>query len=611
MSSPVELLAVMRQLRVECDWKRAQTHRSLARYLLEETHETLEAIDTGDADHLREELGDLLLQVYFHAVIAEENGDFTFEDVAADIVTKLRRRNPHVFGSASASGPVAVNELWESIKATEKQRDSVTDGLPPGLPALLYADKVLSRLSRSAPAPAPPADSDRPRRPAPRPGRRGPGGRRRPRAGAARRRAPAAHPGLNGPRMASLGPDFRWLWSGNAAGNLADGVAFVGIPLVATSITTNPSLIAGLALAYSGARTLLVVPVGVVVDRVDRRLLMWLPNVLRGMTLLALALAFAAGIESLLLLYITFTLVGVMEIAADNAAVSVLPDLVAPDDLDRANGRIATAQLVADEFVGPPLGGFLFALAVAAPLAATGGLYAAAGLLFLALPRQPRPGPTEDAAVERPSMWRDAAAGAAWIRSQQLLLGLAITGGLASVAYMMTFSIIVLYATETLGASPTGYGVILAVSSLGGLLASSSTAKMRQAVGYVVLVPGALALGAITMLGLYFTTSPLVAAPLLAAYIFHATVWNICVVSLRQRLVPSEMRGRQNSLFKLFGLVGLVVGAAIAGPIASIAGLATPFGIAGLIFVGCAGYTAWLLKAEPQTAPPRDAVVDT
>ena len=93
-------------------------------------------------------------------MIAEENGDFTFEDVAADIVAKLRRRNPHVFGSASATGPVAVNELWESIKAAEKQRDSVTDGLPPGLPALLYADKVLSRLARSSPAPAPPADSD-------------------------------------------------------------------------------------------------------------------------------------------------------------------------------------------------------------------------------------------------------------------------------------------------------------------------------------------------------------------------------------------------------------------------------------------------------------------
>ena len=159
-SSLVELLAVMHQLRADCDWKRAQTHRSLARYLLEETHETLEAIDSGDLEHLREELGDLLLQVYFHAVIAEESGDFTFEDVAGDIVAKLRRRNPHVFGDATASGPVAVNELWESIKAAEKERSSVTDGLPPGLPALLYADKVLDRLGRGPTPPALPPGSD-------------------------------------------------------------------------------------------------------------------------------------------------------------------------------------------------------------------------------------------------------------------------------------------------------------------------------------------------------------------------------------------------------------------------------------------------------------------
>ena len=155
----LEFLGVMRQLRVECNWKAGQTHRSLARYLLEETHETLEAIDTGDQEHLREELGDLLLQVYFHAVIAEESGDFTIDDVAGDIIEKMHRRNPHVFvpvgGERAPGGDAeAINEVWESIKAQEKRRDSVTDGLPPGLPALLYADKVLDRLQRSGqPAP--------------------------------------------------------------------------------------------------------------------------------------------------------------------------------------------------------------------------------------------------------------------------------------------------------------------------------------------------------------------------------------------------------------------------------------------------------------------------
>jgi XTP/dITP diphosphohydrolase len=152
----LEFLEVMRRLRGECAWKAGQTHRSLARYLLEETHETLEAIDTGDAAHLREELGDLLLQVYFHAVIAEEAGEFTIDDVAADIVAKMRRRNPHVFGSARGGSPEEINEAWESIKAAEKQRSSVTEGLPPGLPALLYADKVLDRLERAGRTVEPP-----------------------------------------------------------------------------------------------------------------------------------------------------------------------------------------------------------------------------------------------------------------------------------------------------------------------------------------------------------------------------------------------------------------------------------------------------------------------
>jgi XTP/dITP diphosphohydrolase len=149
----VAFLDVMRRLRAECPWKAAQTHRSLARYLLEETHETLEALDTGDTALLREELGDLLLQVFLHTAIAEQAGDFTTADVARDVAAKMVRRNPHVFGEEHGDlDPEAVNELWESRKAEEKQRASVTEGLAPGLPALLYADKVLDRLARAGSA---------------------------------------------------------------------------------------------------------------------------------------------------------------------------------------------------------------------------------------------------------------------------------------------------------------------------------------------------------------------------------------------------------------------------------------------------------------------------
>lgn len=172
MSEPlVDFLDVMRRLRAECPWKAEQTHRSLTRYLLEETHETIEALDTGDPDHLREELGDLLLQIYFHAVIAEESGDFTLDDVARTIIEKMLRRNPHVFdrpegdGATTPLDAAAVNDAWQQIKATEKARDQVTDGLPPTLPALLYADKVLDRLAREGSAPVLPAPSAHPASP--------------------------------------------------------------------------------------------------------------------------------------------------------------------------------------------------------------------------------------------------------------------------------------------------------------------------------------------------------------------------------------------------------------------------------------------------------------
>ncbi|MGH3443779.1 MAG: MazG family protein [Nocardioidaceae bacterium] len=142
----------MDRLRRECPWDREQTHRSLARYLLEETYETLEAIESGDSAHLREELGDLLLQVVFHARIADENdvetGGFDIDDVAGGIVDKLVRRHPHVFSDLDVSSADEVATNWETIKTAEKGRTSVLDGVPMAMPALALADKVLGRAER-------------------------------------------------------------------------------------------------------------------------------------------------------------------------------------------------------------------------------------------------------------------------------------------------------------------------------------------------------------------------------------------------------------------------------------------------------------------------------
>jgi XTP/dITP diphosphohydrolase len=135
-----------------CPWDAEQTHRSLARYLLEETYETLEAIEHDDMTLLREELGDLLLQVLFHSRLAEElppGQRFSVDDVANDLVAKLVHRHPHVFAGVTVSGVDELNDNWERLKAAEKGRTSIVDGVPMGQPALALAAKLVSRAERA------------------------------------------------------------------------------------------------------------------------------------------------------------------------------------------------------------------------------------------------------------------------------------------------------------------------------------------------------------------------------------------------------------------------------------------------------------------------------
>jgi XTP/dITP diphosphohydrolase len=138
------LVSVMARLRQECPWDAQQTHRSLVQYLIEETAETVEAIEAGDQDHLREELGDLLLQVIFHAELASEQAPgFTVEEVARGIADKLISRHPYVF--ATAEVPVDLHYTWEQRKAAEKGRTSALQGIPEQLSALARANKIIGK----------------------------------------------------------------------------------------------------------------------------------------------------------------------------------------------------------------------------------------------------------------------------------------------------------------------------------------------------------------------------------------------------------------------------------------------------------------------------------
>jgi XTP/dITP diphosphohydrolase len=161
----LELVAVMDRLRSQCPWDIEQTHESLAPYLLEETYEALDALASGDAAALREELGDVLLQVVFHARVAAERADgtrFTIDDVADGITAKMKRRHPHVFGDVTVTGADQVSANWDAIKAAERAgRDtgpaSALDGVPLAQPALSLATALQRRAERAA---APPELAD-------------------------------------------------------------------------------------------------------------------------------------------------------------------------------------------------------------------------------------------------------------------------------------------------------------------------------------------------------------------------------------------------------------------------------------------------------------------
>jgi XTP/dITP diphosphohydrolase len=161
----LDVVAVMDRLRSPggCPWDAEQTHRTLAPYLLEESYELLEAIEGDDLVHLREELGDVLLQVAFHARLAEERSEperWSIDDVAADLVAKLVRRHPHVFAERAVTGAAEVAANWEDIKRAEKRRESVTDGVPLGQPALALAAKLRRRADKAALEVAEPAGDD-------------------------------------------------------------------------------------------------------------------------------------------------------------------------------------------------------------------------------------------------------------------------------------------------------------------------------------------------------------------------------------------------------------------------------------------------------------------
>jgi MFS family permease len=384
-----------------------------------------------------------------------------------------------------------------------------------------------------------------------------------------------------------LGLPFWRLWSASALSNLADGLVKIALPLVAVTVTDSPALVAGVALAVTLPWLLFALPAGALADRVDRRIAMLTANTVRAAAVAVPAVAVVLGLGSsgaaIWMLYLVALLLGTAETVYDTCAQSILPQVVPRDRLPRANGRLIAAELTANEFVGPPLGGLLVAAGIALAFATPAALWAAAvGALLLlrggfSVPRG-----------ELTSLRADVAEGLRYLWRHRLLRTLAAMTGLFNFATNATFAVFVLYAVgphSAMHLTEAAYGLLFATiaagSLVGAILADPIIRRLGRSRSLALGIFGGVATVGVAAV----TTSPLVIAAAFLVGGVTIALWNVVAVSLRQRITPDRILGRINSSYRLVAWGTRPLGAAAGGLLGQLLGLRAVFAVAAALIL--------------------------
>jgi MFS family permease len=371
------------------------------------------------------------------------------------------------------------------------------------------------------------------------------------------------------------------LFSASALSNLADGVFFIAIPLLAVRLTDSPLLIAGLAIAARLPWLVFVLIAGALADRLDRRSTMRNVQLLRAAVLIGLtALALVDGL-TLPILYAVALGLGIAETLFDTAAQSILPSIVDRDQLSSANGKLLGVELVMNQFIGPPLGGLIIGLSV--PLAlggsAAGYLLAALGLtLMVGRFRAERSGPPT-------RLTSDIAEGMRYLWGHKVLLTMALMVGVMNLAATATQAVFVLYAVAPgpMNLSEPEFGILITTFAAGSLVGSFAAAPLERRVGRVPLLFISVVATSISFAVPAFTASAFLIGPAFVASGMFVVIWNVITVSLRQRIVPNHLLGRVNSAYRLFAWGTQPVGALLGGVIGEVIGLQAVFLIAAVL----------------------------
>ena len=398
-----------------------------------------------------------------------------------------------------------------------------------------------------------------------------------------------------------LGGAFRWLLASSWVSNFGDGIAIAAGPLLVASQTRDAFLVALAALVQWLPALLFGLYAGALSDRLDRRRIVVIVDVLRAAVLAVLAASIVTDMVSIWFVLAALFVLGTAEVFADNAAHTLLPMLVGRRDLAIANARIQAGFITINQLVGPPLGAALFAIGAAWPFVGQAVLVAAGALLVTRIGQSTRP--REDG--ERAPIRRDIAEGFRWVRHHPAVRTLVLTIFIFNITFGAAWSVLVLYATQRLGVGEVGFGLITTTMALGGLLGTVTYGWITRRVTLGNLMRIGLIIETLTHLGLAATTSPVVALVIFFVFGVHAFVWGTTSVTVRQRAVPTALQGRVGSVNTVGVFGGLVVGSAIGGLLARQFGVTAPFWFA---FAGSAVFVVLIWRELAHIAHDDDPI---
>src|SRR5580693_4851922 len=386
-------------------------------------------------------------------------------------------------------------------------------------------------------------------------------------------------------RSQKLSRDYWRLWWANAISSTGDGAFVAALPLLAVTITRDPRLVSVVAAATYLPWLLLSLPAGAVVDRYDRATLMWRAQAVQTAVVVGIAILVVLRAADIEMLAAGGFLLGSAEVIFSNAAQSVLPALVPPELLPKANGSQQVSLTVGESFLGPPVGSLLFAAAAALPFGLDAASFAGSAALLARLPRTGHAAENAENGenAKHPPIRAQIAEGLHWLAQHRLLRVVAVLLGIYNFANQMGQAVLVLLATQTLHVSTRGYGLLLAASAVGSVVGGLVSPILTRRLGMLLSLVLPAFIDAAAFVGIGLAPGPVVVAALLASQGFAAAMWNVVTVSLRQRVVPGHLLGRVNSVYRMLGWGLMPLGALAGGFVAHAAGLRAPYIVAGLL----------------------------